>query len=98
MSTISSSHDADLRRLDTEFLDLVLADEDLLRAEFDAIIQATWSPPPASPPASPSRCDRPGRRGAPQPRSQPRNEIEAAGGLESRRSPRARQRSPPSEL
>ena len=33
-----------------QFLDVLLADEDLLRAEFDAIVAAEWpSPPPAEP-------------------------------------------------
>jgi hypothetical protein len=34
---------------DAEFLDLVLADEDLLRAEFEAIIAAAWQEPPPPP-------------------------------------------------
>ena len=38
------------RGTDEQFLELVCADEDLLRAEFDAIIAAEWpSPPPADP-------------------------------------------------
>ena len=40
------------RSTDEQFLDLLLGDEDLLRAEFDAIIAAEW---PGQPP------DRPGR-------------------------------------
>ncbi len=35
---------------DEQFLELLCTDEDLLRAEFDAIIAAGWpSPPPAAP-------------------------------------------------
>jgi hypothetical protein len=38
------------RGTDEQFLELVCADEDLLRAEFDTIIAAEWpSPPPAEP-------------------------------------------------
>ena len=51
-------------RCDTveEFLELLLADEDLLRAEFEAIIAAEW---PGPPPNKPHRgvCGRPGHRG-----------------------------------
>jgi hypothetical protein len=36
--------------LDDQFLDLVCADEELLRAEFEAIIAAEWPIPPAAPP------------------------------------------------
>lgn len=78
MSAIPSSAENDLRRTTDEFLDLVCADEDLLRAEFDAIIDATWSPPPARPPASPSRADRPSRRDPDQPRTRERRDIEGS--------------------
>jgi hypothetical protein len=38
------------RGTDEQFLELLCADEDLVRAEFDAIIAAEWpSPPPAEP-------------------------------------------------
>ena len=38
---------------DEEFTDLVSADEDLVREEFEALISAAWQdpPPPATPPA-----------------------------------------------
>jgi hypothetical protein len=44
------------------FLAVVLADEDWLREEFDAIVQASWGPPPTRPgtPARPAPA--PGRR------------------------------------
>jgi hypothetical protein len=40
--------------VDEEFLELMCADEELLRAEFDAIIAQEWAsrPPPAEPPAA----------------------------------------------
>ena len=46
---------------DEEFLALVCADEQLLRAEFDAIVAAEWPGPPPDAPGG--RCDRerPGR-------------------------------------
>jgi len=34
-------------RIDREFLDLICHDQDLLTAEFDAIIAAEWPTPPA---------------------------------------------------
>ena len=36
----------DTRSAEEQFLDLVLADDDLLQAEFDAIIAAEWPGPP----------------------------------------------------
>ena len=47
------------RSTDEQFLDLLLADEDLLRAEFDAIIAAEW---PGQPPGRPGRGTRAERR------------------------------------
>jgi hypothetical protein len=41
-STLRASHDA--------FLDLIYQDEELLRADFDALIAASWPPSPPSPP------------------------------------------------
>ena len=48
---LSSSDTMDAARLTHEwFVELVCADEDLLRAEFDAIVAEEWpSPPPAEP-------------------------------------------------
>ena len=40
----------DTRSTEEQFLDLLLADEELLRAEFDAIIAAEWPGPPPIPP------------------------------------------------
>ena len=50
---------------DQRFVELLCADEDLLRAEFDAIIAAEWpSPPPAEPDrgADAERRPRPARQ------------------------------------
>lgn len=57
------SDDRVANRSDTveEFLELLLADEDLPRAEFEATIAAAW---PGPPPNKPHRgvCGRPGHR------------------------------------
>jgi len=37
------------------FVDLVCADDELMRAEFDALIAASWPSPPAVPPVPPRR-------------------------------------------
>ncbi|SFR03507.1 hypothetical protein SAMN04488564_102338 [Lentzea waywayandensis] len=72
------------RTLDEEFLALVCEDEDLVRAEFDAIIEAGWGEPPLSPaprlpvPSTPYRDTR-------RPSGQARVPIDRT----------ARQRSPP---
>ena len=39
----------DRRSIDEQFLDLLCADEDLLAAEFAAIITAEWPTPPVGP-------------------------------------------------
>jgi hypothetical protein len=76
---------------DEQFLERVYADEDLLRAEFDAIIAAEWpSPPPVEPGSAgadgrPDRAERRGDIGALLPPRGPHTAIGA----------RARQRSPP---
>jgi hypothetical protein len=45
--------------VDEEFVELICADEELLRAEFDAIIAQEWTstPPPAGPPVASPRPD-----------------------------------------
>jgi hypothetical protein len=49
------------RSTDEQFLDLLLADEDLLRAEFDAIVAAEWPGPPPGRPGRGARAEgRPG--------------------------------------
>ena len=84
---------ADLTRgIEEQFLDLLLADEDLLRAEFDAIIAAEW---PGPPPNLPRRRV----RGGPDPGRRRRHRVTATKGAGAGRQPgvdgSARQRSPP---
>jgi len=73
-----------------DFLAVLCADEELLRAEFDAIVDANWDAPPPVPPARPGGPD---RRPAPvrPPRRIPRP---APGRHPAGRGP-ARERSPP---
>lgn len=78
---------------DEQFLELICADEDLLRAEFDAIIAAEW---PSPPPAQPAR----GARAEHRPHRDRLRRAASATALPSRpRHPGAggwtRQRSPP---
>jgi len=40
------------RWFDEEFTDLISRDEDLVRAEFDALIAGSWHVPPRTPPAA----------------------------------------------
>ena len=44
----------DTRSVEEQFLDLLLADDDLIQAEFDAIIAAEWPGPPRTCPADAS--------------------------------------------
>jgi hypothetical protein len=75
-----------------EFLALVCADEEWLRAEFDAIVAAEWPGPP--PGAAGGRCDRERPR---DPRIGRRARFTAPSGTSghSRIGARRRQRSPP---
>ena len=52
MKTIRHTYDEGLTdTFEEQFLDLVCSDEDLVQAEFEAIIAAEWpTPPPARPP------------------------------------------------
>jgi hypothetical protein len=76
-----------------EFLALVCADEDLLRTEFEAIIDACWEP---RPPATATRLlwwpERPGPPRAQRPRGTPRPAPRRRGDRW------ARQRSPPRSI
>jgi len=78
---------------DEQFLELLCADEDLVRAEFDAIIAAEW---PSPPPAEPDRGADAGRRPRP---ARPRREASVAAQPSRPRHPGiggwTRQRSPP---
>lgn len=50
MPTLATSQQESTLAADEEFLAIVCSDEDLLRAEFDAIVAAEWpSPPPVEP-------------------------------------------------
>jgi hypothetical protein len=82
----------DARSAEEQFVDLLLADHDLLQAEFDAIIAAEW---PGPPPNLPRRRVRGGSE--PGWRRPPRATA-ATGAGAGRRPPvdgSARQRSPP---
>ncbi|HTX28087.1 MAG TPA: hypothetical protein VME19_13830 [Streptosporangiaceae bacterium] len=62
-----STHEAD-----AAFADLVYADQQLVDAEFDALIAASYGEPPAPPPPAPPRVPpRPGIPGPPVPRPLP---------------------------
>jgi len=66
MSTCTGSgHDDTLRATDEDFLNLICADEEFLRAEFDAIIAVGWPQTP-QPPRGHRICG--GGRGERQPR------------------------------
>ncbi len=54
MGTVNSSE-----ALDSAFIDLICQDEDLVRAEFDALVAASWRLPPPEPPAVPRPADEP---------------------------------------
>ena len=84
------------RTVDEQFLALICSDEDLLQAEFDAIIAAEWpSPPTTTPRRGPAdRCptgDTPGRAyaGDSGPVARPRHP--GIGGWVRQRSPPPRQ-------
>jgi hypothetical protein len=82
------------REAGTEFADVICADPDLLRQEFDALIAASFARPPASPPpAPPGAAPRHGR-------SWPRDEPGSVHHLACHAAPRpgrghCRERSPP---
>ena len=76
-----------------DFLAVLCADEELLRAEFDAIVDANWGAPPPVPPARPGGPDR--RPALPRP---PRlSRRPPVGRRPAGRAP-ARERSPPRTL
>ena len=47
------------RWFDETFTDLVCSDDDLVRAEFDALIRSSWRPPVPPAPPAPSTVDPP---------------------------------------
>jgi len=92
MPQIRPPNSADARSSEDQFLDLLLADDDLLQAEFDAIIAAEW---PGPPPNLPRRRV----RGGPDPGRRRRHRATATKRPGAGRRPpedgSARQRSPP---
>lgn len=79
------------RSVEEQFLDW-LAEEDLIAAEFDAIIAAEW---PGPPPLRPGRCARGARRPGGPRRSRRRGVAPPGGPYRPRLGGWARQRSPP---
>jgi hypothetical protein len=62
MPTLPTSHHESTLAAEEEFLAIVYADEDLLQAEFDAIIAAEWPSPAPDTPADDDAGERsPGR-------------------------------------
>lgn len=86
--------------VETEFLDVVLEDPDLLQGEFEAIIAASWPDPPnpprqpAPPALMPGPCEPHTRRPGHLPRSGPAEPRPAGPRPETG----GRQRSPPAPL
>jgi len=84
------------READTTFTDLICADPQWVREEFDALISASFVEPPAPPPPAPPRVpQRPGHPGPPSWRPAPgpvTMTFPVAG------TAHGRQRSPPASL
>jgi hypothetical protein len=76
---------------DEAFVDLVCADDDLVRAEFEAIIAASWPALPVDPDPVPSPMPRDPER----PATAGRRELGTVGRGRSGDAARSRQRSPP---
>jgi hypothetical protein len=81
------------READAAFADLVYADQQWTDAEFDALISASFSEPPAPPPPAPPRV--PPRPGTPPPPSRPPAPGPAALTVPATGPDHGRQRSPP---
>jgi len=93
MATTPASADTLAPSVDEQFFDLVCNDEELVAAEFDAIVAAEW---PTPPPGIPGR----GAAGGQPPGGAARRAIERGAGPLSRTRPPgvagwARERSPP---
>jgi hypothetical protein len=79
------------RDLDERFIDVICADEELLAAEFDAIIAANWPAPPTD-----AALQNRANRTRPRPNPHPANPIvNSAAPSGNKDTGRARQRSPP---
>jgi hypothetical protein len=82
-----------IREMDTAFADVICADPQWLREEFDELISASFDQPPAPPPPAPPRVP-PSGRGRPPSRRRPGvhpARVAPARAAQGRR----RQRSPP---
>jgi hypothetical protein len=66
------------READTAFAELICADVQWLREEFDALISASFSQPPAAPPPAPPRVPPSGGRTGPPRQHRPRSRLPAA--------------------
>jgi len=87
MGTVQSSE-----ALESVFIDLICQDDELVRAEFDALVAASWRLPPPEPPAPPRPADQPPGPPAPIPYRLVRLVGRRPDGATLRR-----QRSPPAE-
>jgi len=94
VTTIRIDNEGLTDTLEEQFLELLCSDEDLVQAEFEAIIAAEW---PSRPPGRPPQYRPPG-----QPRTWPAGDSCGTGGMRLASRPRhpgiggwARQRSPP---
>lgn len=87
------------RETDATFTDLICADPQWVREEFDALISASFDEPPASPPPEPPRVPpRPGHPGPPSWRPAPGAaavKVPAAAAVPAAGHAHGRQRSPP---
>jgi hypothetical protein len=81
------------READVAFADVICADQQWVDAEFDALISASFSEPPAPPPPAPPRV--PPRPGIPPPSSRRPPPAQAAMTSPATGPGRGRQRSPP---
>jgi hypothetical protein len=66
MPSTPATSDTTARTVDEQFLDLICNDQDLLAAEFEAIIAAAWPAPPAARPVGGALGEHAGRGAARQ--------------------------------
>jgi hypothetical protein len=84
------------READAAFADMVCADPQWLREEFDALIAASFSEPPSPPPPAPPRV--PPNPGTPPPPSRRPSPVPVAGTAPTAGPEHGRQRSPPAHI
>jgi len=65
------------READTAFAELICADAQWLREEFDALISASFGQPPAAPPPAPPRVPPSRGRTGPPSQHRPRSRVPA---------------------